>query len=67
MKLESVCKDCNERHIGCHGYCEKYIEAKIKYEKAKIVVKDIKDKDADVRGFRDTCFRKQQRGKGRKA
>ena len=22
------CKDCSERHVGCHGYCERYFEFK---------------------------------------
>ena len=29
------CKDCNERHPGCHGHCEKYIEDKAAHEKRK--------------------------------
>lgn len=23
-----VCKDCKERHVGCHSDCEKYNQAK---------------------------------------
>ena len=23
----NVCRDCQERHIGCHSRCERYLEA----------------------------------------
>lgn len=22
---KSPCKDCNDRHVGCHGSCEEYL------------------------------------------
>ena len=28
------CKNCEEREIGCHGYCEKYIKAKAESDAA---------------------------------
>lgn len=31
----NTCKDCKERHVGCHGNCEKYIQAKELCEKRK--------------------------------
>lgn len=24
MRKVTCCKDCQERHVGCHGECEKY-------------------------------------------
>ena len=24
----NVCKDCKERYVGCHGNCERYLNAK---------------------------------------
>ena len=29
------CKDCKDRHIGCHSKCEKYLEYKKELQKAK--------------------------------
>ena len=29
------CKDCKDRHVGCHGKCEKYLEYKKELQKAK--------------------------------
>lgn len=26
------CRDCEERYVGCHSTCEKYIEAKKKHD-----------------------------------
>lgn len=26
-KLQNTCKGCEERHVGCHATCDKYIEA----------------------------------------
>ena len=31
----SPCKDCKERHLGCHAGCKKYAEFKAKAEKNK--------------------------------
>ena len=29
------CKDCKDRHVGCHSKCEKYLEYKKELQKAK--------------------------------
>ena len=29
------CKDCKDRHVGCHGKCKKYLEYKKELQKAK--------------------------------
>ena len=26
--MKAPCKDCEKRHVGCHGRCEKYLEFK---------------------------------------
>lgn len=41
------CKDCPDRHIGCHAKCEKYI--KFKEESAEIE----KRRKADVQSWLD--------------
>lgn len=30
-----TCKDCGNRHPGCHGQCEKYQKEKATYEERK--------------------------------
>lgn len=39
------CRNCEERHVGCHGECTKYLAEKAEYEKYKAEVKKNKDKD----------------------
>ena len=29
------CRDCNERHIGCHSTCNRYIKEKYIHEREK--------------------------------
>lgn len=29
------CKNCTEREVGCHGWCETYIQEKAQYEHRK--------------------------------
>lgn len=38
MRKNLVCKDCEERHIGCHADCERYIKEteEIREEKNKL-------------------------------
>lgn len=38
MKKNLVCRDCADRHIGCHASCEKYIKEteEIKREKNEL-------------------------------
>ncbi len=31
----TVCKDCPERHPGCHATCEKYINQRAEYDAYK--------------------------------
>ena len=31
------CRDCEERHPGCHGSCERYLQAREEYKEYKEV------------------------------
>ena len=31
----TCCKDCTDRHPGCHGKCEKYIQQRADYDAQK--------------------------------
>lgn len=35
-----TCKDCSDRHPGCHDHCEKYQNEKVAYEKRKADIRN---------------------------
>lgn len=35
MSVMFSCKNCNERHVGCHSTCEKYIAEKAENERIR--------------------------------
>ena len=41
------CRFCEERHVGCHSDCEKYLQAKQKHADFKEVVFKNKGKDLE--------------------
>jgi len=44
--IPSPCKDCPERHIACHGSCEKYADYKKRHyaEKDRMHLEDVLNK-----------------------
>lgn len=49
----TCCKDCPNRFPGCHSTCEKYIQQKNEYEKAKA---ERKAKSAVQQGLNEYKF-----------
>ena len=43
MKIQTVCRDCNDRQVGCHGNCERYIRSKREFEDQKDELRKIKE------------------------
>ena len=43
MSFIKSCKDCTERYIGCHSYCEKYKAERAKYDECRMREKEQKD------------------------
>lgn len=37
--INSPCKNCENRHLGCHGECNKYITFKRKYAIEKSIIR----------------------------
>ena len=50
VKIDSPCKDCPERHEGCHGKCDGYKAYKV----AKEQEREDERKRKDV--FKDYCI-----------
>lgn len=47
----STCKDCKDRKVGCHGYCERYIKERTKNDNQAAEIRKIKQDDSDVYKF----------------
>lgn len=39
---QAPCKDCNDRQLGCHDRCEKYLNFKAENEKTKNMIRESK-------------------------
>jgi len=50
----SCCKDCKERHLGCHSKCERYIKQKEDLLVQKEYMK--KSKNPIIYGFDYNCY-----------
>lgn len=45
----TCCHDCQEREVGCHSTCKKYIEENEQYLKEREKIKAEKNKEAAIR------------------
>ena len=43
--IKSPCKNCEDRHLGCHSECGKYIMFKMKYNYEAAVIKKKKHEE----------------------
>lgn len=50
--FEFSCRDCTERHPGCHGKCEKYINERKVYEEKQSKIRAKKESEAMVIQFK---------------
>lgn len=60
MKMIKIapCKDCEDRELGCHSKCEKYIE----YKKCSDLKKEEIIKESRIKSFKiDVEVKKRQR------
>ena len=51
MASIKCCKDCTQRHIGCHSDCERYNKEKSDSDKYKAIVQSNKDKINQDRAY----------------
>ena len=58
----TVCKDCPDRHMGCHAECEQYKYQKAKWEAERKHINEQKQREYDYIGrTRDTQDRFKKR------
>lgn len=60
VAYEFSCKVCAEREVGCHGWCEKYLNEKADHERRK----QEKQKDDEMRHYTLNTNGTYYRGKG---
>lgn len=59
--IDSCCHECEERHPACHDHCEKYIEAKKKWDEKNIAIRESKK---DERLYKDYKYNRIEKAKG---
>lgn len=58
MSAIKCCKDCTDRHVGCHSTCKRYIDEKAAYEEKQVEVRKKKHNEYLVTGYEiDTVHR----------
>lgn len=57
------CNNCSDRHIGCHGSCERYLT--YKSERDRLLAEQHKNSQVnqDIERTRDNFFKQRGRGK----
>lgn len=58
MSMIYSCKDCGDRHPGCHGTCEKYKADKAQHDEMKAKMEFEKKIDAGLYKQRERAIRK---------
>ncbi|WP_455256740.1 hypothetical protein [Peptoniphilus asaccharolyticus] len=56
------CKNCEEREVGCHSNCKRYIE----YDKTMDHIRDSRKKLVELEGYITTETTKNTYGKGKR-
>lgn len=56
--IEPTCLDCTERSVNCHSTCSKYLRAKEKHDKDKMLERKFKDIDNMCMGVRHDSIRR---------
>ena len=57
-----VRKDCQDRKVGCHGSCEKYLAVKKDHDEKRIKAYELKQQDREIDNMRcETHIKIQKR------
>ena len=57
--IEDCCRNCTERYLGCHSYCEKYLDANEKWEEQKKQIRSYQMDEYD--NYKCEAIKKEQR------
>lgn len=62
---ENTCQHCEEKYIGCHDRCEKFLEASRKHEEEKALIRKNKEKASQVANFKIDSLMRARKKKGK--
>ena len=65
--IESPCLGCEDRELGCHSSCEKYIEYQRVREEQKKIIRDQKLSEAQFISYKRDCVKRMNTRKGEKS
>lgn len=51
MQIISSCWKCSERHVGCHGSCQRYLDAKAQADKLETMRKNALRAEKEIVGY----------------
>ena len=60
------CRNCEERYVGCHSTCEKYLEAKEAFESRKNSIIEAKEVDRAYKGYQKKHYERKRKGLNKK-
>lgn len=60
--LKAPCKDCADRHIGCHGECEKYIKYKQEHAEMQTFIRRLDEERQAVYDYKEAKVRRLRGG-----
>lgn len=64
-----ICKDCENRKVGCHDYCAAYLKTKTEYDRRADEERKLKKYERDINGVEHDCkirIKERTRRDGRK-
>lgn len=59
--VQSPCRNCENRHMGCHGQCERYNEYKIRHDEVQEKIRKADDEKNAIWEYHDARFKRLRR------
>lgn len=58
MKVKSPCYKCEDREVGCHSKCERYIDFSTKHQEENEAIRRAKEEDWRIRDYESRAKRR---------
>ena len=60
------CRECTERHLGCHGTCERYKAEQAEMQASREEIRKQKEKDIPYENYKFASIDKMRKAQKRK-